>query len=317
MAAEPTKLTYMERHLAGIIDHGLPGPLLLIFGGMHGNEPAGVKALQELLLLLNREAELSSSFRLRGRLLGIRGNCGALQTGVRFVREDLNRMWTPDRIAAVRSLATGSLQDEELELRELADLIDREVVTYRPGRFVVFDLHTTSANGGIFCMANDEDQAEALAGELHAPVIRGFLTGLGGTTLHYFNDRHFPYPTRALSFEAGQHHDPLSADRALAACINLLGGLGMIPAARHRNDKLLLDHSRHLPKLSELVYTHHIREEDQFRMRPGFANFDPVEAGQILADDRRGPVAAPQSGRILMPLYQGRGRDGFFIIREV
>ena len=42
-----------------------------------------------------------------------------------------------------------------------------------------------------------------------------------------------------------------------------------------------------------------------------------VEEGQIVAHDRNGPVRAQESGLILLPLYQGKGEDGFFIARPL
>jgi len=50
-------------------------------------------------------------------------------------------------------------------------------------------------------------------------------------------------------------------------------------------------------------------------MNPGFANFDPIRRGRVLAGKASGPVAAPFSGVLLMPLYQKLGEDGFFIGR--
>jgi succinylglutamate desuccinylase len=52
-------------------------------------------------------------------------------------------------------------------------------------------------------------------------------------------------------------------------------------------------------------------------MEPGFTNFDPIRAGQLLAYDWRGPVQAPESGMVLMPRYQPLGDDGFFVARSV
>jgi len=42
-----------------------------------------------------------------------------------------------------------------------------------------------------------------------------------------------------------------------------------------------------------------------------------VRAGEPLARDRRGEVAAPLDGYMLMPLYQLRGEDGFFLVAPV
>ncbi|MHC4922511.1 MAG: hypothetical protein ACYTG4_00315 [Planctomycetota bacterium] len=72
-----------------------------------------------------------------------------------------------------------------------------------------------------------------------------------------------------------------------------------------------------MPRVVEIRYRHHIEPSDEFRMEPGFRSFDVVETGQLLARDRNGEIRARQSGRLLMPLYQGQGEDGFFIAREV
>ena len=52
-------------------------------------------------------------------------------------------------------------------------------------------------------------------------------------------------------------------------------------------------------------------------MEPGFANFQPIERGQVLARDSQGAIEAPMKGWLLLPLYQGQGEDGFFIGRDV
>ena len=56
---------------------------------------------------------------------------------------------------------------------------------------------------------------------------------------------------------------------------------------------------------------------DEFVMEPGYVSFQPVKRGQLLAHDRSGPVRAGESGRILLPLYQSQGADGFFLVREI
>src|SRR4029453_2346766 len=67
----------------------------------------------------------------------------------------------------------------------------------------------------------------------------------------------------------------------------------------------------------EVRYRHPIREEDRFRMQPGFANFQRVKQGELLARDHRGQITAREAGMVLLPLYQALGDDGFFLGREV
>ncbi len=52
-------------------------------------------------------------------------------------------------------------------------------------------------------------------------------------------------------------------------------------------------------------------------MKPGFRNLSPISKGQHVADEASGPIVSPESGLMLLPLYQGKGDDGFFISREV
>ena len=70
-------------------------------------------------------------------------------------------------------------------------------------------------------------------------------------------------------------------------------------------------------RIIEVRHREAISADDEFVMNPGFNNFDPIRRGQVLARDRRGPIKAVESGMILMPLYQKKGEDGFFIGREV
>ncbi len=51
-------------------------------------------------------------------------------------------------------------------------------------------------------------------------------------------------------------------------------------------------------------------------MEPGFLNFQRVKKGQLIAKEHGKRVLSPYSGRILLPLYQGTGDDGFFIATE-
>lgn len=293
------------------------GPLLICFGGMHGNEQAGVKALETVFHLLEREPLVNPDFNSTGRLLGLRGNRQASSRHKRYFEHDLNRLWRPDVIERVRAAHPADLRFEELELRELIECIEREVADYQPDQLIVLDLHTTTADGGIFGIATDDPESIRIAKAMHAPVITGMLKGLQGTVLHYFNAENFPCPTVAAGFEAGQHDDPLSINRCIAAIINCMRTVGCVDAddVENRHDELLIAYSEGLPKVAELRYIHRIKNNDEFRMEPGYRNFQPVVKGEVLAYDRFGPVQATEDALILMPLYQSQGDDGFFLVK--
>lgn len=293
---------------------------MICFGGIHGNELAGVRALETVFKLLEREPVVNPTFRFAGRITGFIGNRQALSRRKRFYTQDLNRMWRPDLINRLKRTHPADLRYEERELRELAEAVEREIVMYRPEKVVVLDLHTTTADGGIFGIATDEPESIRIAQELHAPVITGMLAGLQGTMLHYFNKENIQAPeVVALGFEAGQHDDPLSVNRCIAAIINCMRTIGCVDAddVENRHDDLLIAYSKGLPKVAELRYIHRIQSGDEFRMAPNYHNFKLVKQDEILAHDRSGPIKAKEDSLILMPLYQAQGSDGFFLVKEV
>ena len=144
------------------------------------------------------------------------------------------------------------------------------------------------------------------------------LEGLHGTTLHYFQQKNFDIPITSITFEAGQHDEPLSINRSIAAIINCMRTSENVKAehVENQHDKLLIEHSKNLPKVCQLNYGHSILSGDGFVMVPGFKNFDFIKKGTILAHDSQGPVVAKCDGLLLMPLYQNQGNDGFFIIEK-
>lgn len=295
------------------------GPLLVCLAGMHGNEPAGVLALKQLFRMLQVEPVVNPDFAFCGRMVGICGNLQALETGQRFLRKDLNRQFTPANVKRVRRTALDQLEAEDRELRQLLDTVKREIDHYRPDRFFLLDLHTTSADGGIFAITTDDETSIRIGVELHAPVITGMLSGLQGTSLHYFTSDNLGVPTVAITFEAGQHDDPLSVNRAIAAVVNCLRTVGCVESehVENRHDRLLQDYARYLPKVAHLIKAHRIHPDDGFTMLPGYKNFQKVEKGEVLAYDHGGPIQAEVNAHILMPHYQTQGEEGFFLVEAV
>lgn len=304
----------------GTYDEGLEGPLLIIFGGMHGNEPAGVLALEAIFKMLEKEPETNPDFVFNGRLVGIKGNVAAFNENKRFIVKDLNRQFTKENIQRVQNAKDDSeLDSEDKELRDILVLVDEQVESYKPNKIVFLDLHTTTAFGGIFSIATDEAESQRIAVELHAPVIRGLTNGIKGTTLHHFNSENYGCDTVAVTFESGQHNEELSVKRAIAAITNCLRSIGCVSAnvVENKHDSILIEYSRGLPKIADLLYCHSIAPMDDFKMKEGYKNFQFVKKDEVLAFDKKGEIRAKNSGRILMPLYQKQGEDGFFIIKTI
>lgn len=295
------------------------GPLLICFGGVHGNEPAGVQALELMFKMLEVEPITNPAFSYKGALLGLIGNTEAYKSGQRFIDTDLNRIWTKEKVDFVSQAKEYVLNNEEKELKALIHTIQDEIENYQPHEIYILDLHTTSSYGGIFTIACDDQRSMEIAMELHAPVITGMLEGIYGTTLHYFNEDNFSVPTTGVLFESGQHTEPLSVNRAIAAITNCMRTIGSIDA-RHienRHDRILIEYSRKLPKVATLVLRHEISNGDQFEMMPNYHNFQKVSKGEIIATNKYGAVSVPEDSLLLMPLYQKQGEDGFFLVKKL
>ena len=98
---------------------GDEGPLIIAIGGMHGNEPAGVKAISIVLDELQQAAKNQADFRFNGTFIGLLGNEKAVEAGVRYIDKDLNRLWEGPTTRAILNKPFNQLSAEEQELVEL------------------------------------------------------------------------------------------------------------------------------------------------------------------------------------------------------
>lgn len=294
------------------------GPLLICIGAMHGNEPAGVKALDLMFKMLEVEPITNEEFYYKGKIVGLIGNLQAYAQNRRFLKRDLNRQFRRENLKNLLNAERSDLEAEDLELVELIDEIKNQIELYKPEKLYILDLHTTSSKGGIFCITTNDDESIDIAKGLFAPVVMGFLKGIQGTTLHYFNEETMGLPTVAVTFESGQHEEPLSVNRAIAAITNCMKIIGSIRKqdVENRHNHLLIEYSKNLPKVAELIRRHDISTQDEFQMRPDFKNFQRLKKGDIIADDKNGPVTVQEDCLLLMPLYQAQGEEGFFLIKE-
>ena len=302
--------TDVQERLLGRITGRQPGPTLICVAGIHGNEPAGVHAVRRVLsALAERRSELVGDF------VAFAGNVAALECGQRFVDRDLNRAWTSERLDQLRSGALGAGSAEDREQIELLEAIEGVLATSR-GAVFALDLHTTSGPGGIFSAFTDSLPHRDFAQRFPVPMILGLEELVDGTLLNLLSD----HGLIAVTVETGQHDEPASIDRAEAALWIALVSAGLLPERlvpeATEGRKLLQRDAGHLPRALEMRYRRDVTPEDEFVMAPGYRNFQVVRDGDVVAHDRRGDVVLTEGGRMLMPLYQTQGEDGFFLVRE-
>jgi succinylglutamate desuccinylase len=297
--------------ILGRYDTGRAGPALLVVGGLHGNEPAGVLAALRVCERLERERPT-----MRGSLVAVAGHREALDQNERYLQLDLNRLWVRKTIRALRAGGPALDTPERREQRALLRIIE-EAKTRARDRFVVLDLHTTSGDSPPFTVMSDTLRNRRLALGLPLPVILGLEESVDGTMLDYLTEQGHD----AIVVEGGQHDDPGSVDRHEATIWLMLLSAGLL--RRHelpdldRWRALLQEASAGLPRVCELRYRHAIPTGAGFEMTGGHRGFERIRAGEVLARDTGGDVRAPESGYLLMPLYQRQGNDGFFLVCEV
>ncbi len=296
-------------HLIGAFIGKASGPTLIVVGSLHGNEPGGAMALANLSPKLAEITDL-----LKGRVYFLSGNTRALAERVRFINADLNRHWTPHNMSG-RGAEKVFNTSEGCELSELDRILDSILITAMDEVFVL-DLHSTSSDGIPFATVGDTLRNRNFAQKFPIPILLGIEEQLDGTMLEYLNNA----GAVTLGFEGGQHLSSQTVENHEALVWLALKNSNILAAAdipNFESYRQLLARGKNASRIFEVRCRHAITSEDGFEMKPGFDNFEPVNRGDVVANDKNGAVKASESGLLIMPLYQKLGDDGFFIGREV
>ena len=258
MATEFSATGSVFPRLLGTCGGDTAGPLVIGIGGMHGNEPAGALALQQVLLALQ-----SVDVPFRGTLVGLSGNRAALARDCRYIDEDFNRAWSQERVRRLRDRRpSADATSEEREQRELLAALDAQLAQ-RQGPVVCLDLHTTSAEGTPFVVIGDTLLNRRFAFRLRAPVVLGLEERLESTILNHLGEAGHV----AVGFEGGQHDSPSAVAIHMAAIRTVLATAGCIqpedlPLPEDPSDP----RTDAVPAVVEVRYHHMIREGDDFVM---------------------------------------------------
>ena len=286
-------------------------PTLVVFAGIHGNEDAGVKAVQKILKRIENE-----KIAFDGNIFFIYGNTKALRKNKRYIDVDLNRIWCKENIRKIKS-GKGHFTSEEKEQKEIYRLV-KDILNSRKGPFYFIDLHTTSSSTNPFITISDSLNNRNFSSKFPLPTVLGIEEYLDGPILTYMNE--FGYI--ALGFEAGQHKDSQSVRNSEAfiwlslVYTKCIKKTALSDFKVHKNE-LLKSKCKNKYKFFEIKYLYKIKKDETFRMIPGFKNFDKIKKTQVLAESNGKEIRSPMTGRIFMPLYQNQGDDGFFIISMI
>lgn len=303
-----TKQTYEIDRIMGEYRGQQPGPQVLIFAGVHGNEPSGVLAMLQVLEKLHAEKPP-----MRGSITGICGNLAALKEEQRYLDEDLNRMFTPERVTTLQERKPENAEEAEMqtviELVEAYKELDEEV-------FFV-DCHTTSSETEPYISLNcGYAPSYDFARGIPLCSVVGVEKILKGCLSEYLNMQDF----HGFTYEAGQHDAKETIDCQEAMIWLALEHAACLPTTHpqmEEAEQTLANYAQRAGKLLEVTDAHTIAPAEAFEMKKGFRNLDPVRKGQHLAWADGQELHAPADGHILMPLYQKKGNFGFFMTEEI
>lgn len=275
----------MESDIEGVIARieGLePGPNMLVFVAVHGNEKCGIDACERVLPRLNL---------VRGSLTIVVGNPKAVVQGVRYTEVNLNRMFRPD--AELPESLRGMYEYERS--RELMPLIE--------SADAVLDIHssgTPDALPFVIC-ANDMRDTASL---LNFPIVSSGWAEVepGGT-----DDYAESLGVRGFCAECGYHSDMSTIDRAedvLLRFLALYGVIGQVLPAAQEPEQIV-----------QMTFVHKAKVD--FVPTRAFRDFDPVSAGEVIGTDGGTPIVAPEDGVVVFVRARQRGGDEAFVFGKV
>ncbi len=279
---------------------------VIIIGGMHGNEISGIEAIDRVV----KELKHYPHYFKTGKVYFLKGNLSALKTGERFIDKDLNRLWL-DKYIQNNKNGIADLKD----LKELHQIIE-EICKGDYTDCTLMDLHTFSAESGIFCIPTHNKKSLDLASSFHIPFIEKLSESLPGTALAYYGNKGMT----SIVVEGGTHGTDRATENLEAAIWHLLAHEGIVDEKLEivkQSRKKLQKEGEIYPYHLELIYRYQLDNSRFFTMNKGYFNFKEIKKDEPLAIHHQKEVKSPQAGFMLMPLYQKKGSDGFFIVKEI
>jgi len=291
--------------IIGAYENGNEGPLLFVSAGIHGNEPSGVTALKKVFETLEREKP-----KISGKVIGVYGNRTALEKGVRYIDEDLNRTWTKKNVESQEKDT-----NEKREMFAIIEILHKHSASRFAKRYFL-DCHTTSSASLPYISVQEVGDNDAWAHRFPVYIIRGFSDIVFGCIDHYLSR----IGVTGFVFEGGQHdsknaivyHEGMIWLALAEACGLDLKKLSEFPKAVEK-----LSEQKENQKTFEIIHRHSLEDDDQFKMQPGYENFQSINKGEFLATHNGEKILSTWDACIFMPLYQAQGNDGFFVVEEI
>ncbi len=277
----------------------LPGILVVVLGGVHGDEKTGIKAVKSLSdLSAAGEKELNE-----GKLTIILENEDAIKIGKRSItpERNLNRMFSDSHLAG-----------PDLDFYESRRA--HELVPILPSADISLDIHSTSVPTPPFLPCAFSPRHEKAYRWFDAGIVLadpGFILGGQCST----TDEYVDYCGGiGICFETGYANDTSRLPAVMKGILNILADQGMIDASEPVVPPVP---SYRVYRLIRKV----ILTQDGFRYARGFPqSFQEVKKGELIGYHGDLPETAEEDGVIAFTRAVDQwklGHDIFFLARRI
>lgn len=288
-----------------VFDSGRPGRHVMVSALVHGNEWCGAWAVRGLLQAGIRPR--------RGRLTLALCNLAAFDRhdparpdASRFVDEDLNRQWLPERLAAADS-AERRRARALLPFVEAADWL--------------LDLHSMHELCAPLLLTGLQPRNLTLARALRSPA-RVVVDGGHADGVRLRDHGRFGLPdaaagdARSLLAECGFHADPASRDVAQDLCARFLVEAGALDAEEVARALPGWRQPDATPQAVLEVTGAVVARSERFRFAAPYRGLESIaRAGTVIGDNDGEPVATPHDDCVLVMPSTRQARRGVTVVR--
>lgn len=230
-------------------------PDFAVIGGIHGDEPCGVHAIETLL---EADPDVERPVAL------VIANEKALEAGTRYVDEDLNRAFPGD--------PDGETHESRLAARITAEL----------GGIRALSMHSTQSYGEMFSLVKELDEfARRIVPFLSINAVVDVGTHDTG--------RLFEALPQTIEIECGYQGSQQAAENAVQVTREFLGAVGVLPEEKRRPQRELPLYrlGKPVPKSRASTYEVYASNFEQVEAGESFA---AAESEEVVADEGFYPV---------------------------
>ena len=268
-----------------ILDSGKPGPCLLIIGGIHGDEPCGINAIQAIVQ--DPEAYRPT----HGKMMLMYGNPQAIKKGVRYIDENLNRIFMKSK----ENLPDKLLCLEKQRMQQLKLYMDKADI--------LLDIHasyTQKSKPFVICEPNAMQLVPFLPCDI---VCFGFDSIQPGGTDWYMNS----IGKIGICVECGYLGAQSSTAVAMNACKSILGALEMSVNRGTRRKQEWYQATQQ-----------YCARTDNFQLVRAYADFENIPKGTPFAKDGDQTLYATEGMYLLFARNtQEKGQEAFLSLVRI